>query len=193
MSKEEIISNFENLFGRYSYFKAQKPKFVESKDMPMLATNNIISSIMYNHLINNNSIAKLSNHFKMNYSVVSRVVCESKRKYRVEYQRRKILTKGSQKLMRTMLMPLSLIWIVIDFKNNNWINMNLLNMEDNFFYWPMGWVTLGLWEGRALHRQPSHLLKKLQLLSIFLYSEKECPLKKSTNKCSTFKTRTRHI
>ena len=94
MSKEEIVSNLENLVGGYNYFKSQKPKFVESKDMPMLATNNIISAIMYNHLINNCSIAKLSNHFKMDYSVVSRVVCEWKRKYRVEYQRRKILTKG---------------------------------------------------------------------------------------------------
>ena len=87
MSKEEIVSNLENLVGGYNYFKAQKPKFVEWKDMPMLATNNIISAIMYSHLINNSSIAKLSNHFKIDYSVVSRVVwMETKVQSRVPTQ-----------------------------------------------------------------------------------------------------------
>ena len=88
-----------------------------------------ISAIMYNHVINNCSIAKLSNHFKMDYSVVSRVMCEWKQKYRVEYQRRKILTKGSQKLLRTILIPLRLIWIVIDFKlvTVNMIHVNILS------------------------------------------------------------------
>ena len=92
MTKEEIESNLENLVGGYNYFKTQKPKFVESKDIPMLATNKIISAIMYNHLISNCLIAKLGNHFKIDYFVAIRVVCEWKRKYRVEYQRRKILT-----------------------------------------------------------------------------------------------------
>ena len=44
--------------------------------------------------------------------------------------------------------------------------MNHLKMEDNFFYWPMGWVTLGLWEGRALHRRPSHLLKNSIIINL---------------------------
>ena len=44
--------------------------------------------------------------------------------------------------------------------------MNHLKMEDSFFYWPMSWVTLGLWEGRALHRRPSHLLKNPIIINL---------------------------
>ena len=89
-----------------------------------------MTSIFYNNLINNCSISKLCNHFKIDYFVVSRVVCEWKRKYRVEYQLMKKLTEGgSQKLLRTMLMPLSLLWIVIDFnlETADIIHVNILS------------------------------------------------------------------
>ena len=83
----------------FHYSQSQKSNRVEGNTFDY--EHDVVAAILYNHLVICISIMRRSQHFSMNSFIIRWIVNKYKRKYIVDYQRKKALLKrGNQKIIK---------------------------------------------------------------------------------------------